>query len=54
MPCNIDDDSAVGCLHCEAVGTAADIIDAVIHINGHCNNGQITTGVQDKFIPLFN
>jgi hypothetical protein len=39
MPCNTDDDSVVACLHCEAVGTAADIIEAMIHISGHFNNG---------------
>jgi hypothetical protein len=39
VPCNIDDDSAVGCLHCEAVDSAADIIEAIILINGHFNNG---------------
>jgi hypothetical protein len=52
MPCNINCDSAVQCLHCEAVDSAADIIEAIIHINGHLNNGWITTGVQDKLIPL--
>jgi hypothetical protein len=39
MPCNIDDDSPVGCLHCETVDSAADIIEAIIHIKGHFNKG---------------
>jgi hypothetical protein len=38
MPCNIDYDSGVGCLYCEAVDSAADI-EAIVHINDNFNNG---------------
>jgi hypothetical protein len=38
MPCTVDYDSAVECLHCEVVGSAVHIIEA-IHITGHFNNG---------------
>jgi hypothetical protein len=41
MPCNIYDDSVVECLHLEAVDSAAHIIEAIFHITGHFNNGQI-------------
>jgi hypothetical protein len=39
MPCHIDDDSAVGSLHYEAVLLTAPDTEAIMHITGHFNNG---------------